>query len=404
MQLIRGLLVVMLLTGLIVGLDRATFQEVTDEPRCYGFNCECGVISYPSADARLYDMENFHMPFPHNDTRPHHKVFPAFLSFLDDFFLFKTHRTFIDVSIHDVRHMNLTEYRELYPYPFYYGLACPEVHSMRASWWVGWQWIFEVCVVTFLFLLFRFFLRVTVARPVGKWWGLDDGDCIRVEDSLMQLLFYACSWCSLTIYLWNTDYFWDPRLYWEGRFPHQPMPEFMYWLYIGLTAWYAYSLLGVLFIDMVKSDFYELIVHHVAGLVLLYFSLVVGYWKIGSIVPWCHDICDVILHALKLIKIFNLGDTYLTIGFIPLPFVWLIFRLILFPYMILYPCIVWAPKFLGLSTSHYYFFFNSFMMVLYWLQLFWFSLIVRIGYSAIKGEALDDIREENAVQHKAKAE
>ena len=50
---------------------------------------------------------------------------------------------------------------------------------------------------------------------------------------------------------------------------------------------------------MQRKDFFELTVHHVATLALLFFSYAVNFWRVGTLVMVVHDVADIVLEGAK---------------------------------------------------------------------------------------------------------
>jgi ceramide synthetase len=48
-----------------------------------------------------------------------------------------------------------------------------------------------------------------------------------------------------------------------------------------------------------RKDFKEMIIHHSATLLLLFFSYFVNYWRVGTLVMVVHDVADIALEAGK---------------------------------------------------------------------------------------------------------
>jgi len=80
-----------------------------------------------------------------------------------------------------------------------------------------------------------------------------------------------------------------------------------------------------------------MLAHHVVTLILLYFAFVKGYYRFVLLTLFCHDICDVFLHCMKMGKYVDnvraMPDYVQIPAFLPLPFSWVVFRLYLFPKM-----------------------------------------------------------------------
>src|SRR5690606_14771604 len=87
------------------------------------------------------------------------------------------------------------------------------------------------------------------------------------------------------------------------------------------SAWYLHCVYAQFFIDSKKSDFWVMLAHHVITLSLLFFAFTFGlvhpfvsafysnvvrfphsYFRIGMIVMFSMDVCDVFLHGAKMLR------------------------------------------------------------------------------------------------------
>jgi len=198
--------------------------------------------------------------------------------------------------------------------------------------------------------------------------------------------------------IFQEDWLWDPFYIWEGNFPNQPMPVKYYWLNILHAGWYSFGLFAHVFIDERRKDYWEMFTHHLVSLILLYFTLVEGYYRFMALTAFTHDICDIFLHICKMGKyVDNVWPTPNWVqvpAFLPVPLSWLIFRLALFPRSVMYTCIVQCPLMIGIDSCSFYFIYTPLLFVLWSLQWYWFYLIMRIAYrKAIKKKSFADIRE-----------
>jgi len=153
-----------------------------------------------------------------------------------------------------------------------------------------------------------------------------------------------------------------------------------------------------LFYEIVKKDFWEMLFHHFVTILLLVSAYSMGYFRIGVLVIFNTDLCDVILHFVKLIKLLDeplkFKDSTKNIFFAFLPISWFIFRIVF-----LFDRVIWNSMYSpivygGWQNSDYYFLFNSLLLAIYALQVFWFYIIMKIAYIKVfHGKDFDDLRE-----------
>jgi len=180
-------------------------------------------------------------------------------------------------------------------------------------------------------------------------------------------------------------------------------PEISFY-YSAQIGWYVHGVYTHLFLDTKKSDFAIMIVHHVVTLSLLYGAFVVGYFRIGMLVMFSMDICDVFLYSAKILKIVKSGGkvdypkAVYYIGFGMIPVSWFLFRLLYFPLVVMRATFLDSVCSAGYANSDGWLPFNVLLFILLGLNTWWFWIIVKIMWTSLTSknlQALDDIREEN---------
>eukprot|EP01090_Pellita_catalonica_P016033 TRINITY_DN4487_c0_g1_i1.p1 TRINITY_DN4487_c0_g1~~TRINITY_DN4487_c0_g1_i1.p1 ORF type:complete len:392 (+),score=25.20 TRINITY_DN4487_c0_g1_i1:110-1285(+) len=322
----------------------------------------------------------------------------------------------VDVTVGDTMSMNLTEYREKYPFPFFHKIhpvfghknRCPATFfSPSALKTIGASILLAVMLT-----LGRFIITKQILWRIAAYFEMLKADYQLFSESCMQILFYAAGWTLTAVYVFQADFFYDTALLFEGNIPNAPMSPHVWYIYvynIGLYMHFMYALFSG--IDSSKDDVVVLWSHHILTMTLLYFSLVMGMWRMGVLVLFTHDICDVFLHTVKIWSYFDHTGKYdwfekfVVILFIPLPLSWLIFRLGLFPLKVIYPSVFQVVD-LALEQSPevpssilnppdycIYYFFNPLLVILLALQLFWFYLIIRVALKKLREESWEDVRD-----------
>merc|ERR1711879_281128 len=211
------------------------------------------------------------------------------------------------------------------------------------------------------------------------------------EEAIMQVGFYTWGWSYNAAYLLKQDWFWHPMVTFLDNFPRQANEYEIGFYYSLQIGWYLHGVYTHFFLDTKKSDFAVMIGHHVVTLTLLYGAYVVGYFRVGMLVMFSMDVCDIFLYSAQILKIVTSGSTVdypaavYYIGFGTIPVSWFFFRLVYFPLVVMRTTAVdgWA-------------FFNSLLFILLCLNTWWFSIIVKIMWRSITAQslqALDDIRE-----------
>ncbi|XP_026102606.1 ceramide synthase 2-like [Carassius auratus] len=193
-----------------------------------------------------------------------------------------------------------------------------------------------------------------------------------------RFVFYLVAFSAALVSLVQTPWFWDHRECWRG-YPRQAVTEAQFWYYIMELAFYL-SLLLCVSVDIKRKDFKEQIIHHIATIFLIAFSYCANYVRVGTLVMLVHDSADFLLESAKM---FNYAGWRKTCDalFVVFAAVFLVTRLVVFPYRIVYTAVVDSldvfPPYPG------YYFLNGLLLVLQALHVFWAWLILRMVHKFI---------------------
>uniref|UniRef100_A0A3B4UJN5 Ceramide synthase 4 n=1 Tax=Seriola dumerili TaxID=41447 RepID=A0A3B4UJN5_SERDU len=195
-------------------------------------------------------------------------------------------------------------------------------------------------------------------------------------EAAWRFFFYITAFVAGLACLVDRPWFWDRSECWR-KYPVQPMERAHYWYYMLELGFYG-SLLLRISVDIKRKDFKEQVIHHLATIFLLSFSYCANYIRIGTLVMLLHDSSDILLESAKM---FNYGtgwrktcDTL----FVVFAGVFLVTRLVIFPSKYVFLLRVFEP-FVG------YYLFNTLLMVLQALHIFWAGLILRMSVDEDKG-------------------
>lgn len=211
------------------------------------------------------------------------------------------------------------------------------------------------------------------------------------------------------------------------EYPHghtgNETPLFRYYMLLG-CAFYVQALFGLLFIDEKLSDFWEMLVHHIATIMLISFCLTSSHHRVGSLVLILHDFVDIFLYGAKAFHHLK-NETMSTVLFVGFTLAFLIMRLLFLPYIIYLA----AANFHGWDDPSRYYIFRyvsdsllpvevsdygccvmKYCFSTYWLlilllcllvllHIFWFYLVLKILVRTLKGTELSDIREDEDHEH-----
>ncbi|XP_013144273.1 PREDICTED: ceramide synthase 6 isoform X1 [Papilio polytes] len=230
-------------------------------------------------------------------------------------------------------------------------------------------------------------------RQVERWWRLrrsqdKPSTLVKFCENSWRCIFYLYNFSYGLFVLWDKVWFWEIDQCYVG-YPYHGITNDIWWYYMISTAFY-WSLTISQFWDVRRKDFWQMFVHHITTIALLSFSWVCNMHRIGTLVLVIHDCADILLDAAKATKYANyqkLCDTLFAV----FTLVWIITRLGIFPFYIIWSTAIRAPMLHPMFPAYYIF--NSLLCLMLGLHLVWTWLILQVAYKAITAGKLDgDIR------------
>jgi len=174
-------------------------------------------------------------------------------------------------------------------------------------------------------------------------------------------------------------------------YPFQESIPYIKEYYLVQLGYHVHNLLTLVGTPR-KSDFMEMTLHHICAVVLIWFSYMVNFIRIGTLVFLLHDIGDIIVYLGK-----ATADTYYTkftaTLLVLLSFIWFSTRLFIFPGWIIYSTMIEGTQVVHNEDHHHgYYFFNFILCLLLILHTYWFGLLLKIGIRMmIYGEKKEDL-------------
>ncbi|XP_006277638.1 ceramide synthase 4 [Alligator mississippiensis] len=215
-----------------------------------------------------------------------------------------------------------------------------------------------------------------------------------------RFTFYTVSFFTGLTVLHDKPWFWDHRECWTG-YPQQPLLPSLFWYYMLELSFYC-SLVFTLPFDVKRKDFYEQIIHHAATIFLISFSYCANYIRIGTLVMVIHDASDCILEPTKIVNYMKWKRVCDGL-FITFSAVFLITRLVVFPYKVLYNTYYYSMEIFQPFFGYY--FMNALLMILQLLHVFWSCLIIHMVYKFILvGTMEKDMRSDTEESDKGEEE
>ncbi|KHJ48342.1 hypothetical protein D918_01613 [Trichuris suis] len=209
----------------------------------------------------------------------------------------------------------------------------------------------------------------------------------KFSESCWRFVYYLFIFAYGLIVLWDKPWFWDTSYCWYG-YPYQPVDDEIRWYYIIELSFY-WSLMFSQFVDVVRKDFWVNFVHHITTVLLLSFSWVDNFVRIGSLVLIVHDAADFWMEGAKMAR-YCKKVTLCNVLFVIFTAVWFVTRCGLYPFKIIYSTTLEAPALVEFFGAYYIF--NALLLILLVLQLFWSGLILKIAVNAVRSGETDDVR------------
>lgn len=267
------------------------------------------------------------------------------------------------------------------------------------------HWLLEPLDFFFVFLCAAFLTWArkkvqATTEKLGKKWDVEDP--YKFSESCWKSMFYITSfaWGVYTVYQENI--FPETANCWRN-YPYISPSLAVRIFYLYELGFYVHSTYAHLTMEVERSDFWPLFFHHIVTICLIYFSYAIGYFKIGLLVLVCHDIGDIPLETGKL-AVYAKKEGLQIVLYLCLVVGWAVSRLYIYPFYILRSSWQECLDMVGPESVKYRVEFNIGLFFLQILHVYWFILILRIGYRALFQRNFSDIREKSDSASKMKAE
>ncbi|XP_038997278.1 LAG1 longevity assurance homolog 2-like [Hibiscus syriacus] len=190
----------------------------------------------------------------------------------------------------------------------------------------------------------------------------------------------------------------DEKGYFRG-WPNQELKLSISLFYMCQCGFYIYSIVALLTWETRRKDFAVMMSHHVITAILIGYSYVISFFRIGSIVLALHDASDVFLEAAKIFK-YSGRELCASVCFGLFAISWLVLRLIIFPFWVIKSSSIDLMEFLRPSDPYpkfLYYFLNTMLLMLLVFHVYWWvlicSMIIRQWQN--RGKLGEDIRSDS---------
>lgn len=159
----------------------------------------------------------------------------------------------------------------------------------------------------------------------------------RMSDQFMKIVMYIVLTALCYYVMKDSDF-----LHWSiggqgsgdlhifDHYPCQEFPPLYYELYLIKFSYYAYELYESVVYLRKRHDFYEMFVHHLATIILVYSTFASNMLKTGGPIMLLHNFTDIFLQIFKLFFDFVTVPAKISIYFVFLG-TWIYCRMVVFP-------------------------------------------------------------------------
>ncbi|KAG6501652.1 hypothetical protein ZIOFF_041535 [Zingiber officinale] len=164
-------------------------------------------------------------------------------------------------------------------------------------------------------------------------------------------------------------------------------------------GFYTYSIVALYAWDIRRKDFSITMSHHIITSILIGFSYITRFFRIGTLILALHDTSDVFMESAKLFKYSGM-EMAASLFFGLFAISWLLLRLIYFPFWIIksssyesFESLSWMNQF----PTMLYYMFNTMLITLLIFHAYWGKLIFAMIMKQMsnRGQVGEDIRSDS---------
>ncbi|KAI2801251.1 Ceramide synthase 1, partial [Blomia tropicalis] len=262
-----------------------------------------------------------------------------------------------------------------------------------------------------LFTVLRTLLGEKALRFMVRNGLLDTKDRRRYSECLYGTTFYTISFLLASSIVSERQYLVHSENLWNGFTFSDSVPLTIWLLYMLELSHYLHSSYAVFFVNQwTYGDSIIIFIHHIFALLLLSISYLTKMHRIGVLVVYLFDICDIFLESIKCIiklklkssKAKMVAESIKVLQFVALLYFWFRFRLYLYPIRVIYPSAIcfsynsidqWFPLSFALFLL---------LWLIFFLNIYWGYLLVKILYNTLRdgSSEIEDIRDNDDMENK----
>jgi hypothetical protein len=255
--------------------------------------------------------------------------------------------------------------------------------------------IYTCVPLAFLFVVFRYGFQKVFSQ--ARFLSSFNADIPKkFSESLYKLLYYSLTFYGICYILLKEESIWpDIENCWNYVLEGQTRSLIVSGYYMFELSFYMSELICISWLETKRKDRTVLLVHHIATITLIGLSYIYGFHRIGILVLYAHNINDIFLEAAKICNYIGL-TTLTNINFVFLILSWIASRLYFFPFHVVHSTYFDTYELLSKKPQYFslYCIANGCLIMLCFMHVYWFYLICRIAYKAIKDGETKDSRED----------
>ncbi|CAI9764405.1 unnamed protein product [Fraxinus pennsylvanica] len=271
-------------------------------------------------------------------------------------------------------------------------------------------WNFFVALYfAFGFVVARFLLDRFIFRRLAIWllrsgdglWTINEATrakIVKFSESMWKLTYYAAvEFCVLSVN-YHEPWFRDIKEYFRG-WPNQELKPPLTLIYMCQCGFYIYSSAALLTWETRRKDFSVMMSHHVVTVILIAYSYMARFFRIGAVILALHDASDVFLEAAKVFK-YSENELGASVFFGLFAISWFTLRLVFFPFWVIRSSSYYLCEVLNPSEPYHmllYYVFNTMLLMLLVFHIYWWILICSMIRRQLKnrGKVGEDIRSDS---------
>ncbi|XAR59452.1 hypothetical protein NMG60_11015294 [Bertholletia excelsa] len=272
----------------------------------------------------------------------------------------------------------------------------------------AWHFTWAICFA-FGFVAVRFFLDRFIFRRLSSWLLYNGAiplkineatqvKIVKCSESMWKLTYYATVEVCVLVTAYHEPWFRDIKEYFRG-WPNQELMPPVKLIYMCQFGFYLYSIAALLTWETRRKDFTVMMSHHVITVILIGYSYIASFFRIGSIILALHDASDIFLEVAKVFK-YSEKELGASLCFGLFAISWLLLRLIYFPFWVIRASSFHIRDCLRLSEAYdtlVYYVFNTMLLTLLVFHIYWWILICSMIMRQMKnrGKVGEDIRSDS---------